>query len=725
MKLKRTLTSIVALLLACIVPLSAAATELTKDYEAADGTQLAEAFNNADNDAAEVTAVNITLTADIETEIADLVSKAGKTYTIIGKTEGSETEYKITKTVTVKGDGDVTIKADINTGDNNALSVEGGADVTVEGDITGKNGVIAQFDDAGYAPTVTVNGDIVGQDRGVAARGAANVTVDGDVTATEKQGSGVYTAGSAQVEVTGKVEALDAYYGWTYGVNAIDYSKVTVGNGVSGGDIAIKASGNAEVIVKSGGVTGRDAEAEFSENEAGEGIIAQENAVVKVTGDVKGGFADRKNERGEGGNAIEARDNSYVEVNGSAIGGSGNAYGGHGVRMESTATVKISGDAVGGDAKKTEDTDPAIAGDGVRIEQVEDTSYTSELTVLGSITGGKATGTKRYDGYGVCYVLQSTDGIEPEAESDKNKADLKGIIAFYAVNDKRVKSWQDAVTDETYSTYPKGALNNQSYAAYLAFNYMANWYDEIRDTSGVISAGDVTDFKAELEAELAEFAGTESFDLTGLTNENCDWAKLNNADPAELKELIADMAEIYNKYYQKAVDNADAAELKALPTVTTWKIASGGDTGMPVAATIRDFGLLDEEVITRLNSLHNYIVRINDSSNGTATSDVERANPGGKVEITATPSAGYKVGSVKLGSDALTQSDGTYNFEMGTYGGAVVSATFTDGSETQKTTTSSGPATDDGSALALWCIICTASAAAFVTLALNKKRRAN
>ena len=223
MKLKRTLTSIVALLLACIMPLSA----IAATYEVATGAELAEKFNATTEDAT----VDITITADITDTIGDLNSQSGKTYTINANSDENGTKYEIKQSVTVKGDGDVSINTNINTS-GDALTVEGGANVTVDGSITSSNGdgVVAKQDGNENSPTVVIKDDIIVENVGVNASGDSNVTVDGDITSNSKQGKGVSAQGNAEVEVTGKVESKDANTSYAYssaGVSASDNSKVT------------------------------------------------------------------------------------------------------------------------------------------------------------------------------------------------------------------------------------------------------------------------------------------------------------------------------------------------------------------------------------------------------------------------------------------------------------------------------------------------------------------
>ena len=740
MKLKRTLTSIVALLLACIMPISA----IAATYEVGTGAELAEKFNATTEDAT----VDITITADITDAIGELTSQNGKTYTINANSDGDGKKYEIKQGVEISGAGTVNINTNIDTSglnDIDGLYVEGGADVTVDGNvISGNSGVIAWAEDDGdpSSPTVTVTGSIVAEGNGVTAGGSSKVTVGGNVT-SEGDNRGVYTQDTAEVEVGGNVEAYRSDDGIAAGVRAGDSSKVTVGNGVVGGDHAIYASDSAEVIVKAGGVTGLDAEGPDEYDFGTSGITAKNNAVVKVNGDVKGGNGNV--EGGYGGDAVTARGTSYVEINGSAIGGSAASHGGDGVEMKSTATVRISGDVKGGNAtgNATAQSKP-VAGYGAVIEQVyqenadqEDTqyevvsSYSSELTVLGSIIGGTATGTGGYDGAGVLYRLNSVEDIEPTYITDEKIAQMVELMSALELTEEKISTYQNDVTNGTYQSAETGALNAKSYAVYKAVYDMLEIQSQITDAfckqNPFVSIGDAGDLKSALEKKLAESVKVDSFDSTDITTANCDWSKLNDTDTDTLKTLIAEMADIYNEYFQEFTNqltqNAKSGN-KKLPTLTTWKIASGANNTInPVVAKLMnvDAGLItDGEVITNLNSLHNFIVHLASTQNGSISVDKATAKPGETVTITATPDSGYKLASLNVTGAALSNQNGVYSFVMSEYGGVTVSATF----ESAASATAAGPATDDGSSLVLYSAISALSAMAFVTLALNKKRRA-
>lgn len=296
MRKKKLTTMLTAIAMAMMLPV----TSLAANHTAGTFEELKTAFADTDEK------IYIVLTGDIEFTDG-LETLTGREYTIDGNTYVLVDAY-------FYGSGDVTVNADVEAENSDALTVGGNTSVTVNGDVTNDNngsGVVAEENSK-----VTVNGDVTGGDGyydydnynyvygyGVCASDNASVTVDGDVNGhdgtpdeyegvmTDPEGysdgrAGVYASGEASVNVTGDVTGGDAYGTYGYagdGVEARDNASVTVGGDISGGNVIA----DPDVIHE-----------EYSESEAGRAVIMDSTASVTAGGNVKGGDTN-----GDGGYA--------------------------------------------------------------------------------------------------------------------------------------------------------------------------------------------------------------------------------------------------------------------------------------------------------------------------------------------------------------------------------------------------------------------------------------
>ena len=236
-------------------------------------------------------------------------------YTGVGaSSEG--TEVNVTGNVTATGNGafgvsasggsKVTVgtegtkdDADVGNvkGNNQGVYATGeGTEVTVYGNVEAETSFGVQATDKS---TVYVTGDVTGHSQGIYMIGSGiEVTVDGDVKSTASDG--IYASNNndsgavSSVTVHGGVESAKDKQGiWATGATTI-----TVDGSVTGSNMGVRASGDADVTVggdvKAAGdagiglrLMGRDATAEAKEGEDGvniivEGTVSGQDAAVEV-----------------------------------------------------------------------------------------------------------------------------------------------------------------------------------------------------------------------------------------------------------------------------------------------------------------------------------------------------------------------------------------------------------------------------------------------------------
>lgn len=561
--------------------------------------------------------------------------------------------------------------------------VTGEGNVTVNADIdtTDAHGDGVQVGDSA---TVTVNGDVTAYNNGVMADGSANVTVTGDVTGGY---IGVAAEGNAEVNVDGNVE------GGEYGVSASDDATVTVTNDVSGSD------GDADILETGG-----------SYSDGGSGVQATDNAEVTVGGDVSGGKG--YGNWGYGGNGIEASDEATVTVTGDVTGGDvdtgaqisdNTSYAGDAVRMESTAKVNVGGNATGGSTNG----ESGVAGDGVYIRLVPvetdeadgaqtESKTAGTLYVEGTIAGGEATGQDGVSGSGIEYWGESESSVLVVGNYYFETEDIPEDVLAMRVAE---------------SFYWQGDSMLHSFCQELGYTET-----EIEDI--------IQEYSDSLVKLIAQYTGTDE------SNWNAMREALNALDQESKTAFYADLAARCNSFIGTYAKDAIDKGLKevVIPTVTTWKVESGGEDAEPVSWAFSENGRERGRISEILNTLHNYIVRVVPGSEGTVTADKLTAKPGETVTITATPKAGYKVSKVFVNGEEITAVNGIYSFIMPEYGGIEISAEFT--AETVSKTTGTAvktgaPKTGDTSTGLLWIVMMAAGlgTAAYVVVTRRKAVR--
>lgn len=513
MKKKKLMVSAAAIALA----LSFSTTSMAATWENVDSYEkLAEAFGDTDAE------VHITLSGNIsQTEQEKLIAKEGQKYIIDGK------EYTLTD-VKLGGSGSVTINAEIKNsdeGETGALQTSDKVSVTVNGNIN----AAADGVEANDQSTVIVNGDITSKNNdGIEVNDEANVTVNGDIYGGIGA-DGIDATDDTKVTVNGDVYGGDGQAPDEDG--NLSYGNINEPGGYSDAGYGIEANENAEVTVN-GNVFGGDSYGTYSY--AGSGVNAEDNSKVTVTGNAKGGTQI-----------------ANPEVSSEAIDGEGNpynaeGYAGDGVFAHNTANVTVKGDAIGGDAQGKDSYGGAGvyiiltlkvegADDPTTIENEQQKIKAGQITVGGSVIGGKASTEAAIDSEAVYYAYGGDDLTARKLPDD--------LIEQISTNDN-----EEYVRRSIYES-----------TMYMAYELGTEFFDHEERLS----------HQEEYVARVTELAKEYGVDVDNME----DIEAIVNAIPTEKLQEFAEKA-LY--IYNDLVDELNL-ECYAIPVLTVGGLEVAGD----------------------------------------------------------------------------------------------------------------------------------------------------
>lgn len=332
----------------------------------------------------------IYLTQDIDASGVYLQTKKDTAYVIRSDNDSALIDAAI------GGTGSVTIEVELP----GSLTLEEFVTVTVNGDIGGFAGTLCEGN-------LTVKGDVKG---GLNAEGSTVITVEGNVSGfvTCLREGKLTVLGDVNGELTADNTAVVNIGGNVNGnVSGYRSSLVEIAGNVTSESTdkwaAVYAHKYATIRVK-GNVTGK-----------GDGISAQESAIVNIGGNVTAGsnFSYGDEDYIHGGTAVTASGKSVVVVSGSVYGGYAtgdrNAIGGHGISAWSengnSPTITIKRDVLGGNAWSSSG-EPCSAQGGIGIS----TTGGAKIYVGGHVLGGTALGTEAVSGVGARITCEP--GIE-------------------------------------------------------------------------------------------------------------------------------------------------------------------------------------------------------------------------------------------------------------------------------------------------------------------------
>ena len=316
---RRSICSVLALLLIASVPLSA----LAADYTVSNGDELYNSWNSANSNSDKSNSFYMTNDIHMDTT---LIANEGKTYTISSADGGDYELSHVGIKSQTSGGGTVIINTDVTGTDEAALTVVGAAVVAVNGDVTTTSQTTASGNhvavEAAYGANVTINGDVSAAEAGIYANGG-NIMVRGDVTLSSEcdnynnhvidaeYASNIVVTGDVTTEEIG-ILSMDGSTVVVYGDLTLESTgNVDVNNSViSASEGTVQVKGN--VTSEEGGITsykgsvtvGKDLIVDAGENAHPTAVSANNHSSVKVGGTLI-----------SSGNGIETMNSSSVTVN--------------------------------------------------------------------------------------------------------------------------------------------------------------------------------------------------------------------------------------------------------------------------------------------------------------------------------------------------------------------------------------------------------------------------
>ena len=320
---RRSICSVLALLLIASVPLSA----LAADYTVSNGDELYNSWNSANSNSDKSNSFYMTNDIHMDTT---LIANEGKTYTISSADGGDYELSHVGIKSQTSGGGTVIINADVTGTDEAALTVVGAAVVAVNGDVTTTSQTTASGNhvaiEAAHGANVTINGDVSAAEAGIYANGG-NIMVRGDVTLSSEgdnynnhvidaeYASNIVITGDVTTEEIG-ILSMDGSTVVVYGDLTLESTgNVDVNNSVisaSEGTVQVKGNVTSEeggITAYKGSVTvGKDLIVDSGENAHPTAVSANNQSTVGISGTLI-----------SSGNGIDAALSSNVTVNGGMI----------------------------------------------------------------------------------------------------------------------------------------------------------------------------------------------------------------------------------------------------------------------------------------------------------------------------------------------------------------------------------------------------------------------